>query len=503
MQLNGTNVVNAGNLSGATTNVLKISNAQTNNSGGYSVIVTNFGGAVTSSVANLIVASSPVILSQPTNLVTFVGDTAKFTVTAAGTVPLHYQWQMDGTNLVNGGRISGATTVTLKFSNVITNDTGITFNVVITNSAGSVTSSVVVLAVTNVPPKITLQPANQSAALGSNVTFEVKATGTSPLSYQWQMDGTNLVDDGVKIKGAFTNALTIFNVQLTNSGVYTVTITNIAGSVTSSNAVLTLTNVPPLITLQPTNQTAGAGLNVMFVVLAAGTSPLSYQWQMDGTNLADGGQFHGATSNILTISDLQLTNSGTYAVVITNNFGSVTSSNAVLTLTNTPPTITLQPTNQTAGVWSNVTFVVQATGTSPLTYQWQMDGTNLEDGGQFNGAVSNVLTISDVQLTNRGAYTVVITNIAGLAISSNAVLTVGPLGFANIVAAGDGSFVLSGIGGPINGTFYVLSTTDLTLPLTNWIFIATNRFDNFGDFIFTNAMQTNAPQQFYILKLPQ
>ena len=138
-----------------------------------------------------------------------------------------------------------------------------------------------------------------------------------------------------------------------------------------------------------------------------------------------------------------------------------------------------------------------------LGAQWQMDGTNLEDGGQFNGAVSNVLTISDVQLTNRGAYTVVITNIAGLAISSNAVLTVGPLGFANIVAAGDGSFVLSGIGGPINGTFYVLSTTDLTLPLTNWIFIATNRFDNFGDCIFTNAMQTNAPQQFYILKLPQ
>jgi len=113
-----------------------------------------------------------------------------------------------------------------------------------------------------------------------------------------------------------------------------------------------------------------------------------------------------------------------------------------------------------------------------------------------------VLTISDVQLTNSGTYTVVVTNIAGLVISSNAVLTVGPLGFANIVAVGDGSFVLSGNGGTINGVYYVLSAMDLTLPLTNWTFIATNQFDSFGDFIFTNAMQTNVPQQFYILKLP-
>jgi len=448
------------------------------------------------------VASSPVIVSQPTNLVTFTGATANFTVTAIGTVPLHYQWQMGGSNLVNGGQISGATTRSLLMSNVQTNNSGTTFNVIITNSAGSVTSSIVVLTVTNIPPMITLQPANRTAGLGSNVTFVVQATGTSPLSYQWQMDGTNLVDDGVKISGALTNELTIFNVQLTNSGIYTVVITNIAGSVTSSNAVLTLTNVPPLITLQPTNQAAGVGSNVMFVVLAAGTSPLSYQWQMDGANLEDGGQFEGATSNILTISDLQFTNSGTFTVVVTNIVGSVTSSNAVLTLTNIPPMITLQPTNQTAGVGANVIFVVLATGTSPLSYQWQMDGTNLEDGGQFNGAVSNVLTISDVQLTNSGTYTVVITNIAGSVISSNAVLTVGPLGFANIVAVGDGSFVLSGIGGTINGVYYVLSTTDLTLPLTNWTFIATNQFDGLGDFIFTNTMQTNALQQFYILKLP-
>ena len=501
-QFNGTNLANAGNISGATTNVLKISSAQVTNSGGYTVIVTNFGGAVTSSIANLIVASSPAIVTQPTNQVTAVGAAANFTVTATGTVPLHYLWQMDGTNLVNGGQISGATTATLKFSNAQTNDNGTTFDVIITNSVGSVTSSIVVLTVTNVPPTITVQPTNQAAALGDNVTFVVTATGTPPLSYQWQMDGTNLMDDNGKFSGSLSNELTIFNVQLTNSGTYTVVVTNIAGSLTSSNAVLTLTNVPPLITLQPTNQTAGVGLNVTFVVLATGTSPLSYQWQLGGINLVDGGQFIGATSNILTISNVQLTNGGTYTVVVTNSVGSVTSSNAVLTLTNIPPTISLQPTNQTAGVGSNVTFVVLATGTSPLIYQWQVNGTNLMDGGQFDGATSNILTITSAQLTNSGTYTVSITNLAGSATSSNAVLTVGSLTFSNIVAAGDGNFVLSGNGGTINGIYYVLSSTDLILPLTNWTFIATNQFDDLGNFIFTNTIQTNVPQQFYILKLP-
>ena len=171
-------------------------------------------------------------------------------------------------------------------------------------------------------------------------------------------------------------------------------------------------------------------------------------------------------------------------------------------MSNVPPLITVQPTNQTAEVGAVVVLAVSATGTAPLSYQWQVDGTNLMDGGQFSGAISNVLTISNAQLTNSGTYTVIITNIAGSMTSSNAVLTVGPLSFAQVVAAGGGNFILSGVGGAIDGTYYVLATTNLTLPLTNWTAIATDQFDGLGDFIFTNAAQTNAPQLFYILKQP-
>ena len=155
------------------------------------------------------------------------------------------------------------------------------------------------------------------------------------------------VNNGPTISGATTNVLTIINAQTTNSGNYTVIVTNIAGSVTSSNAVLTVTNIPPKITVQPTSQTNGVGTTVTLAVTATGTAPLSYQWQVSGTNLVNvWADISGATSNVLTIRTVQTNNSGNYTVVVTNIAGSVTSSVAILTVQSSP-VITLQPTSQT------------------------------------------------------------------------------------------------------------------------------------------------------------
>jgi hypothetical protein len=502
-------VVNGGRISGATSNVLTISNVQLTNSGNYTVIVTNFGGSATSSNAVLTVLSSPVITVQPTNQAMAVGSTATFAVTAIGTVPLSYHWQVNGTNLVNGGHISGATTNVLTISNAQTTNSG-SYTVVVTNLAGSVTSSNAILTVTNIPPGITVQPTNQTVAVESPVTLTVTATGTLPLRYQWQVNGTNLVNggninNGAVISGATNRALTISNVQTNNSGSYTVVVTNFGGSVTSSVAVLTVAS-SPVITMQPTNQAMAVGATATFAVTAVGIPPLRYQWQVNGTNLVNGGGISNATTRVLTISNVQTNNSATnYTVTVTNSAGSVTSSNAVLTVTNIPPAITVQPASQTVGVGSNVIFAVTATGTPPLSYQWQVNETNLlVDGGQINGAISNVLTISNVQLTNNGNYTVTVTNLAGSVTSSNAVLTVivpSP-SFGNIHAATGDSFILSGTGGVSNGTYYVLISSNLLTPLDEWTYIATNQFDGQGGFIFTNTTQTNAPQLFYLLQLP-
>ena len=177
-------------------------------------------------------------------------------------------------------------------------------------------------------PVITHQPTNQTVIVGTNSMFSVTATGTAPLHYQWYGPTNHL------IPGAITSTLTLSNVQQSAAGVYFVSITNQFGFATSSNAVLTVTggttNTGPTITHQPTNQTVVAGANATFSVSATGSPavPLHFQWY-GPTN----GSIPGAITSMLTLSNVQPGNAGSYFVIVTNVFGSVTSSNAVLTVT--------------------------------------------------------------------------------------------------------------------------------------------------------------------------
>jgi endonuclease/exonuclease/phosphatase family metal-dependent hydrolase len=179
------------------------------------------------------------------------------------------------------------------------------------------------------PPVIVTQPQSQTNAAGATITFSVGAGGSGTLACQWQFNGTN-------IAGATANPFVLVNAQLTNNGNYSVIVTNLFGSVTSSNAVLLLTNAPPAITTQPQNQSVLAGQTATFSVAATGTPPLNYQWFFSGTNIA------GATANPFTLANVQLTNAGNYSVVITNIAGSVTSSAASLTVLFTNPAVFAQ-----------------------------------------------------------------------------------------------------------------------------------------------------------------
>jgi hypothetical protein len=168
----------------------------------------------------------------------------------------------------------------------------------------------------------------------------------------------------------------------------------------------------PVITTQPQSQGIATGNGVTFSVIATGTSPLSYQWLFNGTNI------YGATTNPFTIGSAQLTNAGIYSVTVTNIAGGVTSSNAVLTVTNAPPSISIQPQNQNVLAGQTATFSVTAGGTMPLNYQWLLGGTNI------SGATTNPFVLANVQSTNAGNYSVVITNVAGSVTSSVAALAI-------------------------------------------------------------------------------
>jgi hypothetical protein len=165
-------------------------------------------------------------------------------------------------------------------------------------------------------PAIVAQPQSKTVIEGTNVTFTVSATGTTNFSYQWKFDEVN-------IPGATASSLVITNVQTDYEGDYSVVVSNIAGKVTSSNAVLTVL-VPPSIVAQPQNQNVATGGNVEFSVEVIGTEPLFYQWTFGGNPVA------GATESSLVFTNAQGTNAGNYFVTITNAAGSATSDTAEL-----------------------------------------------------------------------------------------------------------------------------------------------------------------------------
>jgi hypothetical protein len=172
----------------------------------------------------------PSITSQPTAETVTAGQSASFSVMAAGTAPLSYQWQKKGSN------ISGATSASYSTPPTTSADSGSTFDVVVSNAAGSVTSQQVTLTVNvgSAAPTIGTQPANQTVTAGQAATFSVVATGTAPLSYQWQMNGSS-------ISGATVASYTTPVTTTANSGQqFRVTVTNAFGNVTSNTATLTV-----------------------------------------------------------------------------------------------------------------------------------------------------------------------------------------------------------------------------------------------------------------------
>lgn len=183
-------------------------------------------------------AVAPTVTDDPDSVTVATGDMAVFSVSASGTAPLAYQWRKGGNPLSDAGNVSGATSATLTLTNVQAADQA-DYDVVVTNSAGSDTSAAATLTVVvPVAPAVTTPPASQTVLAGGSVTFNVVATGTAPLAYQWNKNGFPI--------GSATGAsLTLTNVQAGDAGNYTVTVTNSVGSDTSVPAVLTVV-VPDL-----------------------------------------------------------------------------------------------------------------------------------------------------------------------------------------------------------------------------------------------------------------
>jgi hypothetical protein len=262
-------------------------------------------------------------------------------------------------------------------------------------------------------PSIIVQPASTAVTTGQPATFTVTATGSAQLAFQWSRNGAAI--NGAT-SASFTTAATVAG---DNNAQFTVKITNGLGSATSAVAVLgVVAPAAVAITKQPAAQTASVGQTATFTVTATGSPALTFQWRKNGAAIA------GATAASFTTAVLALGDSGaSYAVVVTNPVNSVTSAAAALTVNPAvAPTITQPPASVSVRAGDPVSFTVIASGTAPFTYQWQFNNTNIV------GANQATFTIPQVQNSDAGKYTVVVSNGAGQVISAAATLTIAPPG---------------------------------------------------------------------------
>ncbi len=435
---NFTNMVNGGTISGATSNVLTLSNVDPSWALNYQVVVANGDGTVTSTpAATLTVAAAPLITNPPASQRVVLGRDVLFNVAALGPPTLSYQWQASGggsyTNLTDGGQVSGSGSPTLVISNVTVN-WGLNYRVVVANGYGSATSAP--------PATLTLDPAIRLI----NGDFGASATQTGAAVLGSTGDVWNALTASTNaLVDSAGNTVSGAGLTLSDQGLFTDTGGTTMDSVTTSLMQdFTYANASPTLVTLSLNG-LGEYLDSAFtlVIYAAGDT------NGEGDLLTLAGTTGGnSASPLTTAGDTRQISAGVghaynvFTGIITNNTLTLTCAtnglnpNAVLNgfqlqlipLSN--PAIWSSPVSQYAYPGDTVSFSVTAVGTAPFNYQWQAAAVgsgrfaNLLNGGLVSGANSNVLTLTNVTANSTLDYRVIVTNVNSSTTSSVATLTV-------------------------------------------------------------------------------
>jgi hypothetical protein len=278
----------------------------------------------------------------------------------------------------------------------------------------------------------------------------------------------------VTLSGVTDRSFTILSAQLSDSGDYFFTASNLFGVVTSQVATITVQRYPPAINTQPLSQHVPVGGTLSLFVGATGTT-LNFQWQKDGFDIS------AANASSLLNTNVGLTDAGSYTVIVSNPLNTITSAVAIVDV-GYSPSITNQPTDATNIVGDNVTLSAGVDGTAPIQLLWLLNGNALPN------ATNATLTFTNVQLSDAGTYTLSTTNVYGGTISSNAVLLVVPAG-PPVTPGFSGQSASLQISGPPCGHCIVEMATNMVPPVM-WQVVSTNCLSTNGtwNFIDTNAL---------------
>jgi len=450
---------------------------------------TNWIAAGPSAGRDRALGTPPSIVTPPVSTTVVEEGQTSFRVEVAGTPPFLYQWYFEGKP------IDGAYSSVLVLTNVQLHQAG-WYRVYVLSENGSVFSDPVRLTVLPIPV-ITQQPVSTNVQAGSNFTLRVVATGTGPLSYQWQFQPIGQIGFE-NILGATEATFAVTNAQLIHSGLYRVLVTDSIGTRASAAAEVNVLEKPAIV-LQPQSLTVPVGGTVSLSVQATGSQPLWYRWRKNASTLVWPGE------STLTLPNVGLDAAGTYDVVITNIANTVLggfarSSNAYVIVVAPPPA------SLTVAEGTNVTLsaVVSLPRTFASPFGWLFNGQPIGNGTNTSTSTVTIFT-NNLVLTNfsraqAGTYTLLLTNSLGA-----------PAAFTTQVR-------LSGTEQPIplsirlEGTEAVVSwedagggwlleeATDLTPP-GNWQPSSAVPVRE-GDRWSVRVPVTDPPQKFFRLKLP-
>ena len=434
-----TALADGGNISGANTDTLVLGSVYKSDQGGYSVVVSNTRGSVTSLVATLTVMD-PFITSQPVSQTKSVGETATFSVTAGGTAPLGYQW------FRHGEPIAGATESTYTTNNVQLADSGSVFSCLVSNSYGTALSS-------NATLTVLLLPTDYFTTLfgagTTNPPFQTSITNLAFHSYRFTPNGglnayqvcsERVTDFFTDPAGGTQLSLSDDSyAELVLSGGKTVAIygTRTNRLYVGSNGYLTLGSGDTSYSPNYTTHFALPRVSVLFrdlnprysgtiswkqipdrVVVTYQNVPIygsSSQVNSFQVEMYFDGRVRITYLNLNATDGLVGLSAGTGVPVnfVDSDFSSYATCPAQ------PPMIAAQPASQTVAVGDAATFSVRADGSAPLGYAWMRNGVPIA------GVTAYSYTTNNVQLADSGSlFSCLVSNAYGTALSSNAVLTV-------------------------------------------------------------------------------